>query len=61
MGLRQIINRSLSDIEYVRSLQGRLGCLVTEAYIRCLGYTHGMDLLHSVFKACRNPILTRST
>ena len=37
----QIITRALSDIEYVRSLRGRLGNLVTEAYIRCLGYTHG--------------------
>lgn len=38
----QIIARALSDIEYVRSLHGRVGKLVTEAYIRCLGYTHGM-------------------
>jgi hypothetical protein len=37
----QIISRSLADIEYVRSLHGRLGKLVTEAYITCLGYTHG--------------------
>lgn len=39
--MRQIIDRALSDIEYVRSLKGRLGELVTDAYIRCLGYTHG--------------------
>lgn len=38
----QIIRKALSDIEYVRSLQGRLGRLVTEAYVRCLTYTHGM-------------------
>lgn len=37
----QIINKALSDIEYVRSLEGRLGQLVTEAYVRCLTYTHG--------------------
>jgi hypothetical protein len=32
----------------VRSLEGRLGKIVTEAYIRCLGYTHGMVSLVSV-------------
>ncbi|KAN0099992.1 MFS general substrate transporter [Hyaloscypha variabilis] len=47
-GMQNIINRSLSDIEYVRSLEGRLGKLVTEAYVRCLGYTHGVSLFGSV-------------
>lgn len=37
----QIITKALSDIEYVRSLEGGLGQIVTEAYVRCLTYTHG--------------------
>jgi hypothetical protein len=37
----QIIDRSLSDIEYVRSLQGHVGKLVSQAYIKSLTYTHG--------------------
>lgn len=41
----QIISKALSDIEYVRSLEGRLGRLVTEAYVRCLTYTHGKILM----------------
>jgi len=47
-GMQDIITRSLADIEYVRSLKGRLGNLVTEAYVRCLGYTHGVSLFGSV-------------
>lgn len=38
----QIISKALADLEYVRSLHGKLGRLVTEAYVRCLTYTHGM-------------------
>jgi hypothetical protein len=37
----KIIERALSDIEYVRSLSGNLGKVVTEIYIKCLGQTHG--------------------
>ncbi|KAE9364881.1 major facilitator superfamily transporter [Stipitochalara longipes BDJ] len=47
-GMQDIINRALSDIEYVRSLEGRLGKLVTAAYVRCLGYTHGVSLFGSI-------------
>lgn len=46
-GMDQIISKALSDIEYVRSLEGRLGQLVTEAYVRCLTYTHGVSLIGS--------------
>ena len=35
-----IINRALSDIEYVKQLQGKLGELVTKVYVEFLGYTH---------------------
>ncbi|EHK97543.1 putative Aflatoxin biosynthesis ketoreductase nor-1 [Glarea lozoyensis 74030] len=42
-----IINRALSDIEYVKGLHGKLGELVTKVYVDCLGYTHciGLGLL----------------
>ncbi|KUJ07478.1 MFS general substrate transporter [Mollisia scopiformis] len=43
-----IISKALSDIGYVRSLHGRLGRLVTEAYIRCLTYTHGVSLAGAI-------------
>ncbi|PVH69662.1 MFS general substrate transporter [Cadophora sp. DSE1049] len=46
-GRDEIITKALSDIEYVRSLEGRLGRLVTEAYVRCLTYTHGVSLIGS--------------
>lgn len=46
--LQEIIEKSLSDIEYVRSLHGRLGQLVTAAYVRCLTYTHGVSLVGSI-------------
>ncbi|KAH8591517.1 major facilitator superfamily domain-containing protein, partial [Bisporella sp. PMI_857] len=36
-----VIERSLKDLEYVKGLEGRLGEVVTRAYIRCLTYTHG--------------------
>ncbi|KAF4627684.1 hypothetical protein G7Y89_g10464 [Cudoniella acicularis] len=36
----QIIKSALSDIEYVRSLKGDLGAIVTAAYVKCLAYTH---------------------
>lgn len=39
--LLQIIDRALSDLEYVRSLKGHVGELVTQAYIKSLSYTHG--------------------
>lgn len=32
----------LSDIEYVRNLDGKLGEVVTNVYVNCLSYTHGM-------------------
>ncbi|TVY80511.1 Vacuolar membrane amino acid uptake transporter fnx2 [Lachnellula suecica] len=44
-GREQIIDRAVSDLDYVRSLQGRLGELVTAAYIKCLGYTHAVSLI----------------
>lgn len=40
----QIIERSLSDIGYVTSLEGRLREIVTEAYVKCLTYTHGKSI-----------------
>ena len=40
----QIINRALSDIGYVTSLKGLLGEIVTEAYVKCLTYTHGKPI-----------------
>ncbi|CZR61827.1 related to multidrug resistance protein [Phialocephala subalpina] len=46
--LQEIIEKSLSDIEYVRNLHGRLGRLVTEAYVRCLTYTHGVSLAGAI-------------
>jgi Na+/glutamate symporter len=36
----KVITKALSDIEYVKQLQGKLGELVTKAYVECLGYTH---------------------
>jgi hypothetical protein len=36
----EIISRALSDIEYVKQLHGKLGEVVTRAYVECLGYTH---------------------
>ncbi|KAH6719494.1 major facilitator superfamily domain-containing protein [Leptodontidium sp. MPI-SDFR-AT-0119] len=47
-GRDKIITKALSDIEYVRSLEGRLGQIVTEAYVRCLTYTHGVSLVGSM-------------
>lgn len=44
-GRDEIITKALSDIEYVRSLRGRLGTLVIDAYVKCLGYTHGKKFL----------------
>jgi hypothetical protein len=38
---RQIITKALNDLGYVRGLRGTLGTLVTNAYIKCLAYTHG--------------------
>lgn len=37
----EILSRSLADIEYVVNLKGRLGGIVTAAYVKCLAYTHG--------------------
>ncbi|KAL5313521.1 hypothetical protein ACEPPN_017941 [Leptodophora sp. 'Broadleaf-Isolate-01'] len=47
-GRDKIITKALSDIEYVRSLEGGLGQIVTEAYVRCLTYTHGVSLVGSM-------------
>ncbi|RDW91785.1 MFS general substrate transporter-53 [Coleophoma crateriformis] len=44
-GRDQIITKALSDIEYVRSLRGWVGQIVTEAYIRSLAYTHSISLI----------------
>ncbi|THV48021.1 hypothetical protein BGAL_0273g00160 [Botrytis galanthina] len=41
-GSQKIIERALSDIEYVRNLDGELGELVKNVYVNCLSYTHGM-------------------
>ncbi|TGO56817.1 hypothetical protein BOTNAR_0215g00120 [Botryotinia narcissicola] len=41
-GSQMIIERALSDIEYVRNLDGKLGELVKSVYVNCLSYTHGM-------------------
>lgn len=50
-GMNEIISRALSDIEYVRTLRGQVGEVVTEVYVKCLGYTHGMALHLSHFVA----------
>jgi hypothetical protein len=57
----QIITKALSDIEYVRSLQGRLGELVTAAYVKCLAYTHGWSNLQETLSLghIANPRLAR--
>ncbi|KAK6609499.1 major facilitator superfamily transporter [Botrytis cinerea] len=41
-GRQKIIEQALSDIEYVRNLDGKLGEVVTNVYVNCLSYTHGM-------------------
>jgi hypothetical protein len=37
----QIIERSISDIEYVQSLTGNVRDIVVQSYVRSLTYTHG--------------------
>jgi hypothetical protein len=37
----ELIEKALSDLEFVKGLKGKVGQIVTEAYIRCLAYTHG--------------------
>jgi len=37
----EIIGRALTDVDFVTGLKGRVGEIVTTAYVRCLGFTHG--------------------
>ncbi|ESZ91294.1 efflux pump antibiotic resistance protein [Sclerotinia borealis F-4128] len=51
----QIIERALSDIEYVRALDGKLGELVTNVYVNCLSNTHAVSVfaaLVALIAAC---------
>jgi hypothetical protein len=56
----KIIERALSDIEYVRSLRGNLGEVVTEIYIKCLGQTHGTSISFKCFYCVLTCILQLS-
>jgi len=49
-GREEIIGRALQDVGFVMGLKGRIGRLVTEVYVRCLGGTHGTFLaLNSLY------------
>lgn len=37
----EVLEKSLASIEYVVNLKGKLGDVVTTAYVTCLTYTHG--------------------
>ena len=39
-GREIIIGRALQDVGFVMGLKGRIGRVVTEIYVRCLGGTH---------------------
>ncbi|OCK73579.1 putative tetracycline-efflux transporter [Lepidopterella palustris CBS 459.81] len=47
-GREEIMDRALADIEYVQSLKGHLGEIVTRAYVKCLEYTHGVSLVGGI-------------
>ncbi|KAF7940449.1 uncharacterized protein EAE98_000576 [Botrytis deweyae] len=47
-GSQKIIERALSDIEYVRNLDGELGELVKNVYVNCLSYTHAVSVFAAV-------------
>ncbi|KAF7872240.1 hypothetical protein EAF04_003164 [Stromatinia cepivora] len=47
-GNEAIIERALSDIEYVRSLEGKLGEVVTSVYVNCLSYTHAVSVFAAI-------------
>ncbi|KAF7960104.1 hypothetical protein EAE96_001703 [Botrytis aclada] len=47
-GRQKIIEHALSDIEYVRNLDGTLGELVKEVYVNCLSYTHAVSVFAAV-------------
>ncbi|KAF7942589.1 uncharacterized protein EAE97_006043 [Botrytis byssoidea] len=47
-GSQTIIERALSDIEYVRNLDGKLGELVKIVYVNCLSYTHALSVFAAV-------------
>jgi hypothetical protein len=47
-GREEIIERALSDIDYVIGPKGRLGDLVTAAYVQCLTDTHGISLIGAI-------------
>ena len=46
----QIIERSLSDINYVQSLEGHVQEVVLSAYVGSIKNTHGESILPSVQK-----------
>ncbi|KAA8573503.1 hypothetical protein EYC84_005088 [Monilinia fructicola] len=47
-GSERIIERALSDIEYVRGLEGKLGEIVTNVYVNCLSYTHAVSVFAAI-------------
>ncbi|CAL3973329.1 unnamed protein product [Diplocarpon coronariae] len=54
-GRDRIIGRALSDIEYVRSLGGQLGQIVTQLHVNSLAFSHGEIILDkSHYKASEN-------
>ena len=55
----QIIEQSLSDIGYVKSLKGHIHAVVINAYVRSIKYTHGNLALAPIRKACS--LLTRAS
>ncbi|KAF7874623.1 uncharacterized protein EAF02_008600 [Botrytis sinoallii] len=47
-GSQKIIERALSDVEYVRNLDGELEELVKSVYVNCLTYTHAVSVFAAV-------------
>ncbi|KAF7898961.1 uncharacterized protein EAF01_008174 [Botrytis porri] len=47
-GSQKIIEQALSDIEYVRNLDGKLGELVKIVYVNCLSFTHAVSVCAAV-------------
>lgn len=45
----QIIQRALSDLEYVKSLTGQTRDVVVEAYVQSFEYTHGRESVSTLF------------
>ncbi|KAI9825531.1 MAG: hypothetical protein M1819_000523 [Sarea resinae] len=47
-GKAEIIDRALSDVQYVQALKGRVAELVISAYVQCLMYTHLLSVICAV-------------